>query len=477
MQVDAIPPLPDNKGLSVGELKSILQHHLRENGSLRQLKAQLRTMVVTELLQNNGKNEKNEKVSKQKEKKEEKTENENKENMTLEVFESLRRAPHSDNNNTTMSGRIADSLIENHLRRSRRNLSLSIFTTEVEVLPLSEVGSPSCDERYLAQLLLPAPYNETENENRIQTKNEYKEIENRSFKSVLQRLVELQLKYTNAEGVAKIKEHTHHCGTQTESGTTNSDSALTSLECRLAAVDAKYALAFSQINRRSIIRFENGNNNNNNDDIAPFVATPSQVEKRIAQYKIDIYEQLKLEFDRKYEEFKNNEINRIREEAQEQYNVLARHKNEEFRELERTLIIKSEQEKKRLDYMRQDVEHQRLLLEKRQREVSESLLQHDDEISKCDERERKLKNKISELQLLVNKWEDVSAGRLVEIDAIRSRERSKVEEMRRMQAEFAAELRLKEESISRLRYRIRTPHPPTGAGRGGRGRSRKRNGQ
>lgn len=463
--------------LSASELRTGMQQHFRANGTLQQLKTQLRGMMLTDLL----------------------TQPTTARMLVGGAAQAIPPAPASSSSsagtpcggNTNGLGRLedraaaltpagarnavaavprrtdhtlqtwscglADALVENHLRRTRRAMSLSIFSTEAEVPPFSTSGAPSEEEQYLAHLFRqsspqtaassplagPAAGAAAADEDDFLTPSP-----SRSVKSVLQRLVEDCV--TRQQGVqgghdGSSPRHLHSCSTQTDAADTEGDGAtnpLNSLECRLAAVDAKYALTFSQLRRTGAAGEQ------------PFFLR-SEVERRLAQYKSDMHAQLRSEYEQKYNTFTRVQLQEARDQAEERYRVQLRHKAEEFAEMERSVVVRLEQERERLKLSWEDVHQQRLEMERRQRDMAKQLADSEAAQQQQAEELHKATEACRALRLQCGKWEELCATRLMELDGARSREERRVEDLRRLQAEHAAELRLKDEEVSRLRYRIR----------------------
>ncbi|KAG5491509.1 hypothetical protein JIQ42_01412 [Leishmania sp. Namibia] len=432
--------------LSVSELRTAMQQYLRSTGALRELKTQLRGMVLTELLQQpktarmlvHGTSQSvPSSPGEGQGKLEDRKPSAAGPPGTPPVAVGSGRADHTLQ---TWSCGLADALVENHLRRTRRAMSLSIFSTEAEVPPFSVSGAPAEEEQYLAHLFrqmdTDAPANP---EDDILTPSP-----SRSMKSVLQRLVEDFVARQGLGSTAASARHLHSCSTQTEAadsadGATN---PLNSLECRLAAVDAKYALTFAQLKRAS------------GTGEQPFFLR-SEVERRLQQYKTDMHAQLRSEYEQRYNSFTRVKLQEARDEAEGRYRIFVQNKTEELAEMERSVLVKLEHERQRLKMAWEGVHQQRAELERRQRDTIKQLEDCDAEKQRSDAELHSWKEKARALQLQCAKWEELCGTRLMELDSARSREGRRVEDIRRLQAEHAAELQLKEEEIGRLRYRLR----------------------
>lgn len=432
--------------LSVSELRTAMQQHLRSTGALRELKTQLRGMVLTELLQQpkmarmlvHGTSQSVPPSLGEGQRKLDDSKASATESPGIPAIAVV--SGRADHTLQTWSCGLADALVENHLRRTRRAMSLSIFSTEAEVPPFSASGAPAEEEQYLAHLFRQVDAGASANpEDDILTPSP-----SRSMKSVLQRLVE---DYVTRQGLASTAEaarHLHSCSTQTEAAD-SADSAtnpLNSLECRLAAIDAKYALTFSQLKRAG------------GSGEQPFFLR-SEVEHRLQQHKNDMHAQLRSEYEQKYNNFTRVKLQEARDEAEGRYRLLAQNKTEELAEMERSLLVKLEQERQRLKMAWEDIHQQRAELERRQRDTIKQLADYDAAKQQSDAELHSWKEKTRALQLQCAKWEELCGTRLMELDGARSREERRLADIRRLQAEHAAELQLKEEEIGRLRYRLR----------------------
>eukprot|EP00796_Vickermania_ingenoplastis_P011958 gene11958-8232_t len=412
------PPPLQQEGFTPTELRTAIQHRLRHSGALRQLKTQLRGMVLTDILNHRRKVEGRPDPA-----------------MTLEQFEQGRKATQDHLNNgastssssppplslpSTWPGRIADCLIHNHLIRSARDMSVAIFAVEAEVPPLSDTGAPADEEEFLCQLLgLPAG-------------------SGRQLKSALHMLVEEALWRRGQEGDAL--GHRHQCGTQTEDFDSPSDQTnpLTSMECRLAAVDAKYALTFSQMKQGGVA-----------------VSWRGEVERRMAQYKEDLHSQLRAEYQQKYRTFEQTKLHEARQQMEDHYKTLHDHHLQELEEKERTLAVKSEQDRQRVQHTREDLEQQRLRLEKKQLDMITFQQEMEAQAEKLQAQLREQRDKIQTLRFQCEKWEELCGSRLLEAESARAREMRRLEELRCAKADHATEVHVMEEEIHHLRLRLR----------------------
>lgn len=437
MSSSEVPPDPRgavDPGLNVMELRTAIQQHLRQSGALRTLKTQLRGMVLTDLLHHHrGALQPRPAAA-------------GDESMSLEEFEACRSTvkehwkaadgssptppPLSPAHASTWSGRVADCLIHNHLHRSQRDMSLSIFATEAEVPPLSDTGAPADEQQFLCQLLgLPAGAG---------SEREVSRQGALSLKSALQLLVEEALR---RRGDVEGESHRHHCSTQTEDWEPCSEQTnpLTSMECRLAAVDAKYALLFSQ-------QKQGGGG----------ITWQAQVERQMAAYKEDLHQLLRAEYAQKYRSFEQTTLHETKESYDVQYQLYRQHQEEAFREKERTMEAKHEQERERLRHMREDMEHQRMRLEKKQLDIISFQQELESEGEKLRVQIREQRDNILTLRCQCEKWEELCATRLMEVEASKSREMRRTEELRRAQLEYSTNVHALEEEIHLLRLRLQT---------------------
>lgn len=415
-------------GLTVMELRTAIQQRLRHTGALRQLKTELRGMVLTDILQHR-------RMAAQSSPADPRASPA----MTLEQFEACRdkfsgtaggggahSAPVDSALTSTWAGRVADCLIHNHLLRTSRVMSLSIFATEAEVPPLSDTGAPSDEELFLCQLLgLPGGSEEEGPATRL--------------RSALQLLVEEGLRRRGEEGNASC--HRHQCGTQTDDLNPPSDSTspLTSMECRLAAVDAKYALTFSQLKQGG-----------------GAVTWRGEVERRMNQYKEDLNTLLRDEYQQRYKTFEQGALHEARERLEDHYKTLQANHAQEMQEKERTLRVREEQERDRTHHTRHSLEEQRQRLEKKQLELISFQQEMESEVSQLQVKLKEQRDTIQALRFQCEKWEELCTTRLLEAEAARGREMRRTEELHRAKVDYAAELHVMDEEIHQLHFRLRT---------------------
>lgn len=437
--------------LSVSELRTAMQQHLRSSGALRQLKTQLRGMVLTELMQQPTTAHLLVRGAAQSVSpgftKELPAPSGSPPPPPVPTSSSPVAANRTDPTLQSWSCGLADALVENHLRRTRRAMSLSLFATEAEVPPFSASGAPSEEEAYLRHLFLPQPDSTSDGggSGTIAPEDDFLSVSPlQSMKSVLQQLVEGSLNQRGGFNSSLSARHLHHCSTQTEEeASTEGVNALNSLECRLAAVDAKYALTYAQLRRTCPA-----------DGEQRFFAR-SEVERRLQQYKSDMREQLRAEYETKYRTFERTKLQDAKDAAEERYRLLMRTKTEELSEAERMVLLKMDQERQRLKLSWEEVQQQRAEMERRQRDMAQQLADHEAEVQRYDADLHSVRETVRVLKLQCSKWEELCGTRLMEAENARSRESRRVEDLRRLQAEHVSELRIKDEEISRLRFRLR----------------------
>lgn len=378
--------------LSVSELRAGMQQFLRTSGALSSLKTQLRSVIVSELLKRQGSSNKVATPPQEPD----------------DVHEGERRVD-DDKEGDVWTQRLADALVENHLRRTGRSFSLAIFSSEADV----SLGSP--DDDTLAGLL--------------HFNTPVASLASKQRASLLQGVVEARLRHV---GDTRGRPPGYAVGTQTD--VCDADLAPPSLELRLAAVDAKYALCFARLGE----------------------STREEVDRRMASYRQDLQMQMEKDYQQRVRVFEQQQLLETRREAEKHYEVLLQHKVEELREAERSSVQRIEAERARLAQARDDVELQRAELERRHRELQGLLEERDKTTAAMEGRLNDAKQQIRVLTTQVRQLEELCGVRLVEADAARDREWRRVEDLRRLQAEHVAELQLKDEEICRLRFRLKS---------------------
>lgn len=465
---------PFDPGLTVGELRVALQARLRQSGALRSLKTQLRGMMLTDLLHARRAPGS---AGLQKQKVPASSAGERREEDTLEEWEKARTGmkeyfqqraviaavcetekhdhysaaahkgeigvpPSPPALPSTWPGRVADCLIHNHLMRTHRDMSLAIFATEAEVPPLSDSGIPVEEELFLRQML-GLPEGSCEEEALHGTcggghrPSPLSPLPH-SRKSALHVLVEDALYRRGELDKQGIAGHRHQCGTQTDDVSSLADSTnpMMSMECRLAAVDAKYALVFSQQNGGTQMTFQ------------------GEAERRMAQYKEDLHHLLRAEYEQKYRTFEQTTLQEAKEKWESHHRQLRLHMEEENAEKKRTMVVKSDQERQRLTHMREDLEQQRLRLEKKQLEMISYQQECEAQVDALQRQGREQRDKTQALKFQCEKWEELCATRLEEAEAARVREMRRAEELRNAKADHAVEMHVLEEELHHLRFRL-----------------------
>ncbi|EAN97859.1 hypothetical protein C3747_14g228 [Trypanosoma cruzi] len=370
--------------LSVSELRAGMQQFLRSSGALGSLKTQLRSVIVSELLKRRGPSQKSSAVR------------------------HTRDAEHEEDEveDDGWTQRLADALVEGHLRHTGRSFSLAIFSSEADV----SFGSSGDDA--LAGML------------HLNTS-----VALRRRTSLLHSVLEI---YLRQMGDKRGQPPGYAVGTQTDM--CEKELSPPPLELRLAAVDAKYALSFSRLRE----------------------STREEVDRRMAVYREELRVQMEQGYQQRLRAFEQQQLNEARRAAEEHYGVLLQHKMEEMRELERVSVQRIEAERARLGQARDDLEIQRVELERRHRDLHGLLEERDKAIAATEGRLHDAKQQISLLTTQLRKYEELCGVRLAEADAARDREWRRVEDLRRLQAEHLAELQLKDEEISRLRFRLKS---------------------
>ncbi|EKF32809.1 hypothetical protein MOQ_003333 [Trypanosoma cruzi marinkellei] len=370
--------------LSVSELRAGMQQFLRSSGALGSLKTQLRSVIVSELLKRRGPLQKSSAVRQGRDAEDEEDE------VEADAW----------------TQRLADALVESHLRHTGRSFSLAIFSSEADV----SFGLSGDDA--LAGML------------HLNTS-----VAARRRTSLLHSVLEM---YLRQMGDKRGQPPGYAVGTQTDM--CEKEMSPPPLELRLAAVDAKYALSFSRLRE----------------------STREEVDRRMAVYREELRVQMEQGYQQRLRAFEQQQLNEARRAAEEHYGVLLQHKMEEMRELERVSVQRIEAERARLGQARDDLEIQRVELERRHRDLHGLLEEREKAIAATEGRLYDAKQQISVLTTQLRKYEELCGVRLAEADAARDREWRRVEDLRRLQAEHLAELQLKDEEISRLRFRLKS---------------------
>ncbi|KAH9599044.1 hypothetical protein LSM04_006346 [Trypanosoma melophagium] len=322
--------------------------------------------------------------------------------------------------NDAWAERLVDALVENHLRQTGRSFSLAIFSTEADI----SFGTAGDDA--LAGLL--------------HLNNFGSSLGSRRGSSLLQNVVELHLRHV---GDLEGRSGAYTVGTQTDDALDPSaSSSPIPLEQRLAAVDAKYALCFARLGH----------------------STREEVDRRLAAYREELRVQMEAAYQQRMRVFEREELSAARRAAEEHYAVLLEHKLAEARAVGTAAVEAAAAERRRLAEARAAVEAAGATAAagaaRLRRELDEALAAAE----AAGRRERAAREEARGLALRLQRAEELSAVRLAEGDAARGREWRRVEDLRRLQAEHAAELLLKDEEIGRLRLRLKTLIAAHGAG-------------
>ena len=211
------------------------------------------------------------------------------------------------------SSRAADVLVENHLRYSQRHFTLSVFSSEV-VLP--SAGTVDSDlALFLVQPYVSQPC---------------------ASKSALMTLVENQMGTSTGRDKCTV-------GIQT------GESDAPSLEHKLALIDSQFALKFAKHQ----------------------TTTTTDYELKLAAHRQELEAEMKVELAFRMNQFRQKELAEARKQEEDKYQLILRHKLEEYQELERTAQHRIELERTRLSQLKQELEFQGNSIEKRQKEYLE----------------------------------------------------------------------------------------------------------
>ncbi|ORC93284.1 uncharacterized protein TM35_000011610 [Trypanosoma theileri] len=314
--------------------------------------------------------------------------------------------------NDAWTERLVDALVENHLRHTGRSFSLAIFSTEADV----SFGTAGDDA--LAGLL--------------HINNFSSPLGSRRGSSLLQNVVESHLRHV---GDLEGRSAAYTVGTQTDDALDPSaSSSPIPLEQRLAAVDAKYALCFARLGQ----------------------STREEMDRRLAAHREELRLQMEAEYQQRVRVFEREQLTAARREAEEHYAVLLEHKLVEARATASAAVEAAAAERRRLAEARAAVEAAGATAAAAaaglRRELDEALAAAE----AAGRRERTAREEARGLAARLQRAEELSAVRLAEGEAARGREWRRVEDLRRLQAEHAAELLLKDEEIGRLRLRLKT---------------------
>lgn len=294
-----------------------------------------------------------------------------------------------------LSLQIADALVDGHLRATGRNFTQNIFSSETDAC------ASSIDAASLLELPAAAP------------------------RGPLVALVEQSAKV--AKERLSQRALTISSGTQTEGPSEQS------LEHKLAVVDANFALRFTKLQQDS----------------------KSETECRLRRYEEEIELRMKRELQEQLNNVRIKEISEMRSQERAKFQSLLDMKREEFAEMERSAAARVQLERDRIAQSKHDLELQRAEVDKRHHDVMK-LLEEKDKAQQHTEKELStFKEKVRMLQTQLLQYEDLCGSRLQEVEAARSREQRRIDDLHRAQAEHMQEMRLREEEISQLKYRLR----------------------
>lgn len=505
-RADAIPSRVQHTPatLTVSELRTAVQQHLRRSGALHSLKTQLRGMMLQGIMQAQGG---------QLSVRPRSSSSRPSANLlcSLPQTSSSAQPPHAaaactaQNDSTptrsAWARHIADALVVNHLRRIGCVMSLALFSTEAEVLSLSDTGSPAAEEAYLQQLLFASASHrqrrtssgldemdtaasadvENERVTAMGTPRRGKDACHHSASprdasavpqhSVLLYMVEQHMR----QAMWTTAEPMQHCGTQTPPCSSQHDAARSprsslvlpgepagqrdgcggggggshmSLECKLAAVNAQYALRWSHHGQASHDLDDHMNHSH--------FFMRHAVERRLQQYKEDMHQQLREEYAQKYATLEQTRLQEVRDAAEARWKVFVQTKQEELTECERSLRERVERERAQLREERLALAAQRERLDRQRREMQEQLRSQEEAMNGQLSTQRELYDKLHTAQLQASQWEELATARLLEVEAARERVARGVREHRRLGEAHVTELAMREEQIHVLRQRIRS---------------------
>ena len=288
------------KTLSVDELREGIRQQLKSRGALRQLKTQLRAMVLTDLASSGA---------------------------LHEPRQAWAEVPADSKENTstqTIEGKLADALIECHLRNSGRSYAHSIFVSE------ADIASP-CNESEICAML----------------KLSYADVSS-SHKSPLSLVVAERLSLeARREDVATTSQQTDEpCTTQT-------------LEQRFAVVDAQYALRANQHSQM----------------------TRRDFELSVKRFQDDTLVRIRRDCGSGVAEVEEDEIVRLRQEERDRYETLLRVKYEELAEKETAANQRIQLEQHRIDDIRKDLALRAADVERRSNDMLAEFAERDRAVS------------------------------------------------------------------------------------------------
>lgn len=358
----AVKPM---QGLSMTELRGKLQGHLKQSGALGNLKTQLRTRILSEVISGG-------------------------------VVTEKRAAPRR-----SFADACADALIAHHLQVTGRQFTLSVFNSE------AGVAEGFTDERELAAILSLQPRESTGN-------------------SILSTVIDIYQK-----SVSSSLRPDRFSAVSTQTAAPHEEEA--SLETKLALIDAQYALRYKSQSEMTL----------------------SDYEVRLKAYRHEVELELREEMKRQIKVFREKELSEMRGQEEKKYQLIVRHKQEEFAEMERTIQHRLELERSRLDQLRQDLEVRSNDLSRRAKDAMNMVAERDETVTTLENQVKDMKERLSRMHAEVVRYEDLAAQRLEDMENGRNREQRRIDDIRRLQAEHMIEMRLRDEEISDLRFRLR----------------------
>ena len=405
--------------LTMDELRCKLQSHLKKSGALTSLKTQLRAMVLTEVTQkrlNDG-------------------------NQQLQHAVTKPGGGGFAARNAYAS-RLADELVEAHLRATYRSFSHSIFTSEANLAPLGGGGGAYGRDADLAAAL-DVPFNH-EDPSRSGNYSILCHLIERSLKRRSQRaLVSREggggtvVAGGGTGGTAAVLLYDFQDGaTQTSESELLRNGTLPSyhtLEQKLSLVDAEHALRLSHVD----------------------FSTSASLEMRMKQHKEDLELVMQRELERRYQQFRAKELAAVRAEEHEKYQHLMRFKEEEKREFERSVEYRMQLERERMEQMKLDLAMQREAMEKRSHDVIALSREREQSATFLERALEEKKGTLAKLQSQLSRLEEICADRSNELETYKLREGRRLAEMQRQQRDHLAELNMRDNEIAETKYRLK----------------------
>ena len=403
-------------GLTSDELKAGLQRHLKENGSLRSLKTQLRTMVLHDLASSGG----HQGVAAPKEAWSAADVDEAHQQGITSIAQ--QRQQQLDSNMASVGGglsqRLADDLIEMHLRATQRNYSHSVFVSEVDTTAGGEgVAGTTANEQTESLLheALGIP------EELLYPSNKGGDNKAPTF-SPLTYLVKRIVSQTTRKEVNSMAVQT----------LTDAELRPPSLEHRLALVDSAYALKVNRVNENSALR----------------------TEAILKKYKNEEAQRIREEMQSELSRWKNTELITMRAEQEAKYLAALETKTEEYKGSLLAMEHRASLEQRRVEDTTRSLTQQEMILERRTREVVQEKKDSDDLIEKLQAQVSLLRETSRQYAAQGTHYQDLCTDRLHEIERLQMREIKKVDEINNLRGEQLQELRLRDEELSNLKYRL-----------------------